>query len=186
MVDSRNVVNTFATCAAVACALTLLWLAVGYSLVYGQTGGPILGGLDASFLKNMNPLAPLALAGPRVPAALHAVFQSTYASITPCLIIGAYVGRMRFFPSIALCAGWMLAVYCPFARMVWGGGLLEHLGLIDFAGGIVIHITAGAAALCVLMPKQSLRSNALLSAAGCPPCTSGPGAKRSPPTTRQI
>lgn len=69
------------------------------------------------------------------------------ASITPCIIIGAYAGRMRFFASLLFCALWMFAVYVPFARMVWGGGLLEHLGLIDFAGGVVIHVTAGAASL---------------------------------------
>ena len=157
MLDSRNVVNTFATCLAVACALTLLWLGVGYSLVYGATGGAILGGLDKAFLSGMGPIAPLAVAGPGVPVPLHAVFQATYATITPCLIIGAYAGRMRFFPSIALCAGWMLAVYCPFARMVWGGGLLEQMGLVDFAGGIVIHITAGFAALVAAMYMRPRR-----------------------------
>ena len=82
------------------------------------------------------------------------------------LIIGAYAGRMRLFASLLFCSAWMLVVYCPFARMVWGGGFLEGLGLIDFAGGVVIHVTAGASAL---VAAHVIGPRARFAAAGGPP-----------------
>ncbi len=128
------------------------------SLVFGSSGNAFLGGLDRAFMSGVTPLGPLVgAASARVPEALYAVFHSTYAAITPCVIVGAYAGRMRFSASVLFCAAWMLTVYCPFARMVWGGGFLEQVGLIDFAGGVVIHITAGIAALVsakMLGPRQ--------------------------------
>ena len=119
----------------------------------------------------MTPAGPLMPSG--VPESLFAVFHSTYASITPCLIVGATAGRMRLFPSILMMAAWMLAVYCPFARIVWGGGYLEQLGLIDFAGGVVIHVTAGAAALAA---AQVLGPRARFTSTG--------GARSAPPPRR--
>jgi Amt family ammonium transporter len=138
----------FASCTAVQCVCTLLWFVCGYTLVFGGGGNAFLGGLDRLLMNGVTPLGPLVgAAGARVPEALYAVFHSTYAAITPCVIVGAYAGRMRFSASVLFCAAWMLTVYCPFARMVWGGGFLEQIGLIDFAGGVVIHVTAGMSAL---------------------------------------
>ena len=156
MVNSKNMVSVFLTCTAVQCACTLAWFAVGYSLVFGTGGNAFLGGLERVLMSGITPAGPLL--EPGVPEALFAVFHSTYAAITPCVIIGAYVGRVKFSASVLFCVAWMLAVYVPFARMVWGGGFLHQAGLIDFAGGVVIHVTAGVSALVaahVVGPRKS-------------------------------
>ena len=113
--------------------------------MFSSGGNAFLGGLDRVLMQGITPSGPLV--APGIPEALMALFHSTYASITPCVIVGAYACRMKFSASIAFCMAWMLAVYVPFARMVWGGGFLHQLGLIDFAGGVVIHVTAGVSAL---------------------------------------
>ena len=159
MVNSKNMVSVFLTCTAVQCICTLVWFAVGYSLVFSTGGSPFLGGLERVLMNGITPAGPLV--APGVPEALFAVFHSTYAAITPCVIIGAYVGRMKFSASVAFCVAWMLAVYVPFARMVWGGGFLHQVGLIDFAGGVVIHVTAGVSALVaahVIGPRKRFLS----------------------------
>jgi Amt family ammonium transporter len=152
----------FTTCTAVQCVVTLLWFVCGYSLVFGAGGNAFIGGLDRLFMSGVTPMGPLVgAAGARVPEALYAVFHSTYAAITPCVIVGAYAGRMRFSASVMFCAAWVLTVYVPFARMVWGGGFLEQIGLIDFAGGVVIHVTAGMSALVaakVVGPRRRFTS----------------------------
>ena len=148
--------SMFMTCTAVQCAGTLLWFVVGYSLVFSSGGNAFVGGLERAFMHGITPLGPLV--PPGVPAALQAVFHSTYASITPCVVVGAYACRMKFSASILFCMAWMIAVYVPFARMVWGGGFLHQIGLIDFAGGVVIHVTAGVSALVaaqVIGPRKS-------------------------------
>ena len=113
--------------------------------MFGAGGNAFVGGLERVLMHGVTPAGPLVTPG--VPEALLAVFHSTYAAITPCVLIGSYVGRMKFSASVLFCVAWMLAVYVPFARMVWGGGFLHTIGLIDFAGGVVIHVTAGVSAL---------------------------------------
>lgn len=110
---------------------------LGYTLAFGGGGNAFIGGLDRLCLRGLTVAGPLTAAG--IPEALYATFHATYATITPCLVVGAYAGRVRFAASVLFCVAWMLVVYCPFAHMVWGGGFLEQAGLIDFAGGVVIH-----------------------------------------------
>ena len=113
--------------------------------MFSSGGNAFLGGLERALMAGITPAGPLV--APGVPEALLAVFHSTYAAITPCVIVGAYACRMKFSASILFCLAWMLAVYVPFARMMWGGGFLHQVGMIDLAGGLVIHVTAGISAL---------------------------------------
>jgi Amt family ammonium transporter len=125
---------------------SLLWLACGYSLAYSGDGA-WLGDLSAAFLQNggRTMLHP----GTGVPESVYVMFQMTFAIITPALIIGAYVERIRFSAVLLISALWLLIVYVPVTHWVWGGGWLARAGVIDFAGGIVVHVTAGVSALVI-------------------------------------
>lgn len=129
-------------CFAISCVVSLVWLAFGYSLVFAPGNG-IIGSFDAAFLTGVSEhLTPNGL-----PAGAFALFQMTFAVITPALIIGAITERARFGFVILFSAIWTALVYVPVAHWVWGGGWLAGLGTIDFAGGIVVHATAGTSAL---------------------------------------
>ena len=146
LVQSKNILSVLVQCCAVACVASVLWFACGYSLSYSGDGAWI-GDLSALFLQNGN--RTLLHAGTNVPESVFVMFQMTFAVITPALIIGAYVERIRFSAVLWISALWLLVVYVPVAHWVWGGGWLAKAGVIDFAGGIVVHVTAGVSALVV-------------------------------------
>jgi ammonium transporter, Amt family len=152
LVRSSNVLSVFLQCFAITCVVSLLWFAVGYSIAFGD-GGAVWGGLGKAFLLGIGPEA---LRG-TIPENLFFLFQMTFAIITPALIIGAFAERVNFTFVLAFSAVWVLVVYCPIAYWVWGGGFLGDggiwgaTGVRDFAGGIVVHMTAGSAALVLAM-----------------------------------
>ena len=152
LVRARNVLSVFMHCFAIAALMSVLWLALGYSIAFGAPG-PVWGGLGKVFL---NGVTTDSLTG-ALPEVLFFAFQMTFAIITPALIVGAYVERVGFGFVLLFSGLWMLAVYAPVAHWIWGGGFLADdgifggMGVRDFAGGIVVHETAGLAALLVAM-----------------------------------
>ncbi len=152
LVRARNVLSVFMHCFAIAALISVLWLALGYTIAFGGPG-PIWGGLGKVFLTGVTTES---LTG-TLPEVLFFAFQMTFAIITPALIVGAYVERVGFGFVLLFSALWMLIVYAPVAHMIWGGGMLADggifgaMGVRDFAGGIVVHETAGLAALIVAM-----------------------------------
>ncbi len=159
LVRARNVLSVFMHCYAIACLMSLLWLALGYSIAFGE-GNAIWGGLGKMFLIGVTADS---LAG-TLPEVLFFAFQMTFAIITPALIVGAYVERIGFAFVLTFSGLWMLLVYAPVVHWIWGGGMLADGGLFgetgvkDFAGGIVVHETAGLAALVIaflLKPRKN-------------------------------
>lgn len=145
LVRARNVLSVIMHSFVILCAVSLLWVVGGYSLVFGS-GSPYVGNLEQAMLANMAELRQ----GLTVSETVFALFQMTFAIITPALVIGAFVERVRFGWVVAFSTLWTLLVYVPIARWVWGGGwLATDYGTLDFAGGIVVHTTAGVAALIV-------------------------------------
>ncbi|MEE2602974.1 MAG: ammonium transporter [Pseudomonadota bacterium] len=145
LVRSKNVLSVLMQCFAITSAVSLVWLICGYSLAFSDGGSmnAWIGGLDHAFFAGIGKDT---LEG-TLPKSLHGLFQMTFAIITPALIVGAFAERMRFGPMLAFSVLWLLGVYVPVCHWVWGGGWLADLGLYDFAGGTVVHITAGVAAL---------------------------------------
>lgn len=125
---------------------TILWWAVGYSLCFSGDVGGIIGNLDMAFLNGVTLSTPFAGAA-RIPLFVFVAYQMMFAIITPALITGAFANRVRFGAYLIFLVGWLLLVYFPAVHMVWGNGLLQKWGVLDFAGGIVVHATAGWAAL---------------------------------------
>ena len=146
LVQAKNILSVLVQCAAVAAICSVLWFAVGYSLAYSGDGD-WLGNGAAFFLNGM--ARDSVRAGTHLPESVFVMFQMTFAVITPALIIGAYVERIRFAAVLLISALWMLIVYAPVAHWVWGGGWLAKMGVMDFAGGIVVHVTAGVSALVI-------------------------------------
>ena len=150
LVRGRNVLSVFMHCFAIACLMSLLWLGAGYSIAFGGGGG-VWGGTDKLFLMGVTPES---LTG-SLPEILFFAYQMTFAIITPALIVGAYVERVGFGFVLLFSGLWMLVVYAPVVNWIWGGGFLADGGIFgetgvrDFAGGIVVHETAGLAALLV-------------------------------------
>ena len=144
LVRSKNVLSVLMQCFAVACIASLIWLIVGYSLAFGE-GGAYWGDLSKAFF---NGIAEDTVSGD-LSESLFAMFQMTFAIITPALIVGAFAERMKFSAMLLFSALWLIFVYTPVCHWVWGGGWLGSMGLLDFAGGTVVHITAGVAALVV-------------------------------------
>lgn len=151
LVRSRNVLSVFMQTISIACVMSLLWLAAGYSIAFGPADSEIWGGLGKAFLIGVDSDS---LSG-TIPEILFFAFQMTFAIITPALIVGAYVERINFAFMLTFSGLWMLLVYAPVAHWIWGGGFLSDGGIFgdigtkDFAGGIVVHQTAGLAALVV-------------------------------------
>mgnify|MGYP006132406199 FL=1 len=145
LVRSKNVLSVLMQCFAVTCLASIIWFAVGYSMAFGDGGSAnwFIGGLDNVFLGN---ILEGTMAGD-IPESVFAMFQMTFAIITPALIVGAFAERMRFSAMLLFSALWIIAVYVPITHWVWGGGWLGEMGLLDFAGGTVVHITAGVGAL---------------------------------------
>lgn len=142
LVRSKNVLSVMMQCFSVACVASLLWLIMGYSLSFAE-GGSFLGDLSKSFLYGVSRDS---MQGD-IPEPLFFTFQMTFAIITPALIVGAFAERMKFSSMLLFSAMWLICVYAPVCHWVWGGGWLQQMGLLDFAGGTVVHITAGVAAL---------------------------------------
>ena len=145
LVRSKNVLSVLVQCFSVCCLASLLWLIVGYSLAFGDGGSSnwLIGNFD-NFL--MNKITEDSLSGD-IPESVFAMFQMTFAIITPALIVGAFAERMRFSAMMLFSGLWLVTVYAPVTHWVWGGGWLGDLGLLDFAGGTVVHMTAGVGAL---------------------------------------
>lgn len=148
LVASRNVLSVLMQCFSIACIASLVWLVVGYTLAFGEGGNALIGGLGNILFANIGEDT---LSGD-IPESVFAMFQMTFAVITPALIIGGFAERMKFSAILIFTVFWLLVVYSPVCHWVWGGGWLGEMGLLDFAGGTVVHITAGVAALvCALV-----------------------------------
>ena len=142
LVRSKNVLNVLMQCFSIACVSSLLWYLVGYSIAF-TPGNAFMGGLDRIGLAGMEEGS---LSG-TLPESVFVMFQMTFAVITPALIIGGIAERARFSAVMLFSAAWLLCVYAPVTHWVWGGGWLQQMGLLDFAGGTVVHVTAGVASL---------------------------------------
>ncbi len=145
LVRVKNVLSILMQCFAITCAASLIWMICGYSLAFGDGGASNawIGNLDNFMLAN---IMEDSLSG-SIPESVFAMFQMTFAIITPALIIGAFAERIRFSAVLLFSCIWLLVVYVPITHWVWGGGWLGQMGLLDFAGGTVVHITAGIGAL---------------------------------------
>lgn len=148
LVRSNNVLSVLMQCFSITCVASILWLLIGYSLAFAE-GNPIVGGLSKALYMGVGEDAVSGTVP--VPEVLFASFQMTFAIITPALIVGAFVERMRFSAVLIFTALWVVVVYAPLAHWVWGGGWLASWGFMDFAGGAVVHISAGTAALVAAM-----------------------------------
>jgi Amt family ammonium transporter len=173
LVRSKNVLSVFIQCLAIAGVISLIWVAFGYSLAFTQGGGEgssqqaFIGGTSKLFLKGVTPDS---LSG-TIPEALFVAFQMTFAIITPALIVGAFAERMRFSGMLIFSVIWFIFSYLPICHMAWAGeGALFHTwGVIDFAGGTVVHVNAGIAGLitCLMVgarrgfPRQPMRPHSL-------------------------
>jgi ammonium transporter, Amt family len=147
LVRARNLLSVFMHCFVLCCVVSVLWVIFGYSLAFAP-GGPWIGGGSKLWLADVGGI----VAGTHVPESAFAIFQMTFAVITPALIVGAFAERISFPFLILFAVGWLAVVYAPVAHWVWGHGWLADRGVIDFAGGIVVHTTAGVSALvCAVM-----------------------------------
>jgi len=155
LVRAQNVLSVLMQCFAIACLASVLWLIVGYSLAFGDGGSAQgwIGGFGKAFLAGVDTDA---LAGD-IPETVFFMFQMTFAIITPALIVGAYVERIRFAHVLLFSGAWLILVYAPVAHWIWGGGFLAALGVLDFAGGLVVHATAGTSALIIAVFLGSRR-----------------------------
>ncbi len=160
LVRKKNVLSILMQCFAIAAISSILWLIIGYSIAFGQ-GNAFIGDLSKVM---MNGVGRNSLSGD-IPESLFMLFQMTFAVITPALIIGGFAERMKFSAVLIFSGLWLLVVYAPIAHWVWGGGWLAQMGIYDFAGGIVVHITAGTAALVaalVLGPRRGFPKTPML------------------------
>jgi ammonium transporter, Amt family len=159
MVRKKNVLATLAQSFGATCIITVLWMIIGYSIAFTNNPNaavqPYLGGFAYLFLKPMGLNAVSSLAG-TIPESVYMFFQMTFAIITPALIAGALADRMKFSAFLWFMSLWLLIVYCPIAHWVWGGGWLGTMGALDYAGGTVVHLNAGTAALvtCLVLGKR--------------------------------
>ena len=142
LVNSKNVVSVLMQHFSLACVVSIIWVVVGYSLAFSE-GNAWIGGFGNVFMNTIELDTPSG----SIPESLFATFQMTFAIITPALMIGAFVERIKFSAMLIFLSLWVLIVYVPVTHWVWGGGILSSWGTMDFAGGIVVHATAGTAAL---------------------------------------
>ena len=160
LVRTRNVLSVLMQCFAIAGVSSILWLLFAYSLAFGE-GNAFIGDLSKVMMAGVGRDS---LVG-TIPESLFMLFQMTFAVITPALVIGGFAERMKFSAMLIFSALWLLLVYAPITHWVWGGGWLGEMGLYDFAGGTVVHITAGVAALVaavVLGPRKAFGSAAIM------------------------
>ena len=147
LVRSKNFLSVLVQCGAITAITSVLWIAIGYSLAFSTDGGEYIGSSQNFMFNNMLAVRE----GQTIGELVFGLFQMTFAIITPALIVGAWVERARFGWVVAFSVLWSLLVYVPVARWVWGGGFLADQGVIDFAGGIVVHTTAGVSALVIAL-----------------------------------
>jgi len=150
LVRAKNALSVLMQCFAITCVVTLAWVVVAYSVAFGDGGASNAwwGGLGKSFLAGIE----VKTVKGTLPESLFAMYQMTFAIITPALVIGAFAERVRFSAMLLFSLLWLLFVYAPIAHWVWGDGWLQQLGIMDFAGGTVVHANAGVAALvCALV-----------------------------------
>ena len=163
LVRAKNVLSVLMQCFAITGLMSLLWFAAGYSIAFGTDGvepGAYMGDMGNLFLANVS----MDSVRNGIPETLFVMFQMTFAVITPALIVGGFAERMKFSAMLLFSAAWMLLVYAPVCHWVWGGGWLGNMGLQDFAGGTVVHVTAGVAALvaAVMMgPRRGFGQTAM-------------------------
>jgi Amt family ammonium transporter len=164
MVRRKNLLSTIMMSMAILGIVSLLWVIYGYSLAFGTDHGGIIGGLDFLFLNNVGQ-APSTVYATTVPHLAYMIFQAMFAIITVALWTGSVVERIRFSSLIIVAIAWFTLVYVPVAHWVWGsGGWLGKLGVLDFAGGTVVHITAGVSALALAMllgPRKGYKKDAM-------------------------
>jgi len=146
LVQTKNVLSALMQCIAIACLASVLWFVLAYSLAFSG-GSAWLGGLDRALLAGMTRASVWSTGS--IPESVFFMFQMTFAIITPALIVGAYVERIKFAAVLLFSGLWLLVVYAPVAHWVWGGGWLAQMGVLDFAGGIVVHVTAGVSAIVI-------------------------------------
>ena len=171
MVRAKNALSVMMQCFAICCLMTILWVLYVYSLAFGDDVGGVVGGLGKAFMAGVTPDA---LSG-TIPESVFSMFQLTFAIITPALIVGAFAERMKFSAVLWFMAIWVSVVYGPICHWVWGGGWLGELGVLDFAGGTVVHINAGVAGIVAALvmgkrrgfPKSPMKpSNVVLTMVG--------------------
>jgi ammonium transporter, Amt family len=155
LVRTKNVLSILIQCVAITCIVSVLWLVAGYGLAFGDGGAwqSIIGSLDKAWFSGMNRESTVGT----VPEAAYSMFQLTFAIITPALVIGGFAERMRFSAVLWFSAAWLMLVYVPVCHWVWGNGWLAKLGVVDFAGGIVVHVNAGVAALTAALVLRKRR-----------------------------
>ncbi len=146
LVRVKNILSVLMQCFAITCVASLLWLLVGYSLAFSE-GNAFIGGFSNVLL---GAVTEDSMVGD-IPESVFAMFQMTFAIITPALIVGGFAERMRFSSMLTFSGLWLLVVYAPITHWVWGGGWLSEMGLLDFDGGTVVHVTAGVAAVTAAM-----------------------------------
>jgi len=161
LVRQKNVLSIIMQCMLIVCAVTIIWIAFGYSFVFGtdlmESGscwGFLIGGFDKVLL---NSITTGSLSAGNIPELIFVLFQCMFAIITPALILGAFAERIKFSGFLLFTVLWSILVYIPMAHWVWGGGFLQQMGAIDFAGGTVVHINAGISALvmAIMAGKRS-------------------------------
>jgi len=162
LVRSKNVLSVLMQCFAITCMVSILWLVFVYGLAFGDGGSmnKWIGNFDQLMLGG---IARDSMSG-TIPETVFSMFQLTFAIITPALIVGAFAERMKFSAMLWFSAIWLVVVYAPVTHWVWGGGWLGDMGLLDFAGGTVVHVNAGAAALVaalVLGPRKGFGKTAM-------------------------
>ena len=151
LLRKKNVVSIFMQIFFGMSLLSVMWFVFGFSLSFGPSTTGVIGNLDWSFLKGIPWDAPLEQYAPSIPGVLFVKFQLMFACITPLLLTGTIAERMKFSSFIIFISAWSMLIYYPIVHMVWGGGWLAQLGVVDFAGGIVIHTTVGMAALAAAL-----------------------------------
>ena len=158
LVGSKNALSTLSQCFVIACVASIIWFVAGYSIAFSGDG-MYFGNLEKMFLSGISLKT---IWDDNIPETLFVMFQMTFAIITPALIVGAYVERIKFSAVIMITSLWLIAVYSPITHWVWGGGWLSQMGIMDFAGGLVVHTTAGVSALVIakmLGPRSGFPSS---------------------------
>lgn len=146
LAQSKNILSVLMQCITIACVASVVWVIAGYTIAFGE-GTPYYGGLGKMMLAGVERDS---LSG-TLPEALFVMFQMTFAIITPALMVGAFIERIKFSSVIWITVLWLLFVYCPVTHWIWGGGWLADQGVLDFAGGLVVHLTAGISALVIVV-----------------------------------
>ncbi len=146
LVQAKNILSVLMQCISIACFASVTWVICGYSLAFAE-GNAWIGGLQKALLLGIDKTS---LTG-TLPETLFVMFQMTFAIITPALMVGAFVERIKFSAVIIITVLWLILVYAPVTHWVWGGGWLAEMGVLDFAGGIVVHVTAGVSAAVIAL-----------------------------------